>query len=75
MLFRSETLATAQANAQATGLLGRTVDIPAGAATLTGKVVSISFANGAPRIAIKTSDNKTIGNISISSVAQIREGN
>lgn len=70
-----DAVATAQANVQATSLLGRIVDIPAGAATLTGKVISISFDSGSPRIAIKTGDNKTISNISISSVSQIREGN
>jgi flagellar basal-body rod modification protein FlgD len=72
---RLEAMATAQANVQAAGLLGRTVDVPAGSTTLTGKVVSVAFANGAPRISIRTADNKTISNISISAVSQIREGN
>lgn len=70
-----EAMATAQANVQATSLLGKSVDIPAGATVLTGKVVSISFDNGSPRIAIMTPDNKTISNISINSVSQIRDGN
>ena len=72
---RLEAMAISQANAQATSLLGRTVDIPAGSATLSGKVISVTFAEGSPRIAIRTADNQTISNISISSISQIKEGN
>ncbi len=72
---RLEAMAISQANAQATSLLGRTVDIPAGATTLSGKVISVTFAEGSPRIAIRTADNNVINNISISSVSQIKEGN
>ena len=72
---RLEAMAIAQANVQATSLLGRTVDVPAGSATLTGKVTSVAFDNGSPRISIKTSGGQTISNISINSVSQIREGN
>jgi flagellar basal-body rod modification protein FlgD len=69
---RLESMVTAQANLQATGLLGRTVDIPAGAATISGKVTSIAFQNGDPRLTIETADKQTISNISISSISQIR---
>lgn len=65
---------TAQGNLQAASLLGRKVDIPAGAATVTGKVISIAFQNGDPRVTIETADKKTISNISIGSISQIREG-
>jgi flagellar basal-body rod modification protein FlgD len=71
---RLQTLVTAQANLQAASLLGRKVDIPAGAATITGKVVSIAFENGDPRITIETADKQTISGISIGSISQIREG-
>jgi flagellar basal-body rod modification protein FlgD len=70
---RLQTMVTAQANLQAAGLLGRRVDIPAGAATITGKVVSIAFENGDPRITIETADKQTISGISIASISQIRE--
>ena len=70
-----EKMVTAQANTQAATLLGRQVDVPAGSTVLTGKVVSVSFANGEARITLKTSDNQTISNISIGSISQIREGN
>lgn len=72
---RLAALATAQANLQAASLLGKTVDIPAGQTVLTGKVVAVAFDGGAPHVAIKTADNKTISNISISSISQIKEGN
>lgn len=69
---RLQSMVTAQANLQATGLLGRTVDIPAGTATISGKVMSIVFQNGDPRITIETVDKQTISNISIGSISQIR---
>jgi len=70
---RLQALVAAQANLQATSILGRQVDVAAGATTLTGKVVSIAFQNGEPRITIQTADNQTISDISISSISQIRE--
>ena len=70
---RLQAIAGAQANLQAANLLGKKVDIPAGATTLSGKVTAISFANGDPRITILTADNQTISNISIASISQIRE--
>jgi len=72
---RLEAMAISQANAQATSLLGRTVTIPAGSATLSGKVTSVTFAEGSPKVAILTAGGQTISNISISSISQIREGN
>jgi flagellar basal-body rod modification protein FlgD len=71
---RLSVLISAQGTLQATGLLGRTVDIPAGTAVLSGKVVSVAFQDGAARLTIKTGDNQTISNIAITSVSQIREG-
>jgi flagellar basal-body rod modification protein FlgD len=71
---RLQSMATAQANLQAASLLGRTVDIPAGSAIVSGKVTSIAFENGDPRITIETADKKTISNISIGSISQIRGG-
>lgn len=58
---------------QATGLLGKRVDVPAGAATLTGTVVGISFANGTPTATIETDKGQTIGSVAIGSITQIRE--
>lgn len=72
---RLETLVSAQATSQATGLLGTQVDIPAGATVLTGTVTAVTFDNGVPRITIKTSDDRTISNLAIASVTQVRKGN
>ena len=69
-----QAVVTSQANVQAASLLGRRVDIPAGSATITGKVVSIAFDNGQPRLTIETADKKTISGITISSISQIRQG-
>ena len=72
---RLQELVSAQATVQATSILGKTVDVPAGSSTLTGKVVSIAFADGVPKITIKTAAGSTISNISMASVTQVREGN
>ncbi|WP_135212635.1 flagellar hook assembly protein FlgD [Vitreimonas flagellata] len=61
----------AQGANQATSVLGRTVDVPAGQATISGLVESISFQTGEPRLTIKTSDGRTISNIALSSVSRI----
>ena len=59
---------------QATGLLGRDVDIPAGPAVLSGKVVSVAFQNGEPRLTIETPDGRTISNIGLTSISQVKTG-
>lgn len=70
---RLEQLVAAQGNSQAASLLGRTVDVPAGPATLSGKVVSVAFQNGETRISIETATGQTIANLSLGSITQIRE--
>jgi flagellar basal-body rod modification protein FlgD len=64
-------LLQAQATNQATGVLGRIVDVPAGAGVLSGRVTSIAFAAGEPRLTIQTSDGRTISNLALSSVSRI----
>jgi flagellar basal-body rod modification protein FlgD len=61
----------AQATNQATSVLGRIVDIPAGPATISGRVESISFLTGEPRLTIETADGRTISNLALSSVSRI----
>jgi len=63
-----------EATSQATSLLGREVDVPAGAAVISGRVVSVSFENGDPRITIETDDDRTISGIALNTVTQIRTG-
>lgn len=71
---RLEALVSAQATSQATSLLGRTVDVPAGPMTLSGKVISVAFDEGVPTVTIETADGQTISQLSISNIQQIREG-
>lgn len=64
-------LLQAQATNQATSVLGRVVDVPAGAGVLSGTVSSITFDSGEPKLTIETSDGRTISNIALSSVSRI----
>ncbi|MEI9997607.1 MAG: flagellar hook capping FlgD N-terminal domain-containing protein [Rhizomicrobium sp.] len=66
-------LLASQAATQATGLLGRTVDLTQqDNTTLSGTVSAVSFASGSPELTIQTSDGQTIANISIANVTQVR---
>lgn len=65
----------AEATMQATSLLGRRVDVPAGPAVLSGKVVSVAFQNGEPRLTLETDDQRTISNISLTTVSRISAEN
>lgn len=65
----------AEATTQATSLLGRRVDIPAGAAVLSGKVISVAFQNGEPRLTLETDDQRTISNIALTTVSRISAEN
>lgn len=65
-------LLQSQSSAQATGLLGHTVDYVSNGTTFSGKVTAISFSTGQPLITIQTADGQTIGDISIADVAQVR---
>jgi len=69
-----DSLLASQSTSQATSLLGKTVDIFAGQTALSGKVVAVNFSNGEPRVSVETPDDRTISDIAISSIAQVREG-
>src|SRR5438552_13404929 len=49
-------LLAAQSSAQATDLLGKTVDITTNGATVSGQVTAVAFSNNQPRLTIKTAD-------------------
>lgn len=70
-----QTLVAAQSTSQAAGLLGKTVDVPAGGAVLSGKVTAVAFVDGGPRLTIRTPTNQTISDIALSAISQIRESN
>lgn len=64
----------AESISQATSMLGKTVDIPAGPTTITGRVTAIAFENGDARLTIETADERTISNIGLTAISQVREG-
>ncbi|KQN71170.1 flagellar hook assembly protein FlgD [Sphingomonas sp. Leaf62] len=72
---RLQALTAMQATNQATGLLGKRVDIAAGSATLTGLVTAIALSGGSPSITIETDDKRTIAGVAIGNIVQIREKN
>lgn len=67
-------IAETEATAQATGLLGREVEIPAGAATLRGRVIGITFDQGQPLLSISTNNDQIVNNIGIGAVTRVEEG-
>jgi flagellar basal-body rod modification protein FlgD len=69
------TLVSAQGAVQATGLLGRSVDVSAEGRLLTGRVVGVSLADGTVRLTIKTGDDETISGLALGGVVQVREIN
>jgi flagellar basal-body rod modification protein FlgD len=75
MSDRLMSILRAEATAQATGVLGRTVDIPAGETVLTGKVKAITFEQGEPKLTIETADDRTISSIALSTVTRIASEN
>jgi flagellar basal-body rod modification protein FlgD len=68
------TLLQSDAASQAVGLLGQQVDIPAGSTVLSGRVTSIAFENGEPRISLETETGQSVSNISLNNISEIREG-
>lgn len=72
---RLQSLVSANAALQGTTLLGRQVDIGAGAQTLSGVVRAVTFSGGEPRITIQTSGGQTLSDIPLGSVSQVREAN
>ncbi|KQM77670.1 flagellar hook capping protein [Sphingomonas sp. Leaf22] len=72
---RLQALTAMQATNQATGLLGKRIDIAAGSATLTGLVTAVALSGGSPSITIETDDKRTIAGVAIGNIVQIREKN
>jgi flagellar basal-body rod modification protein FlgD len=68
-------LLSAQAANQATGLLGKTVDITSGdtkTTTSSGQVTAVSFSSGQPQLTIKTADGQTISGLSLADISTVR---
>jgi flagellar basal-body rod modification protein FlgD len=68
-------LLASQSATQATGLIGRTVDLASdqsGAATASGQVTAVSFASGQPQLTIKTTDGQIMSGLSLADVSTVR---
>jgi flagellar basal-body rod modification protein FlgD len=66
-------LLTAQSSLQATGLLGKTVDLtPQNGVASSGSVTAIGFSSGTPVLTVTTSGGQILTNISLADVTQIR---
>jgi flagellar basal-body rod modification protein FlgD len=63
-----------QAATQATGLLGKTIDVTSttDGTNVSGEVTAISFATGSPQLTLQTTDGRTVSGISIADVSQVR---
>lgn len=57
---------------QATDLLGRTIQLPAGSSEIEGVVTEISFLSGEPRLTIVSSDGFDYSNISLASISVVK---
>lgn len=66
-------LLAAQGASQATGLLGKTVDVGTGTAAISGIVQGVSFATGQPALTIRLPDGNVRSGISIADVTQVRQ--
>jgi flagellar basal-body rod modification protein FlgD len=68
-------LLASQSASQATGLIGRTVDLTgnAGGDTPTsGQVTAVSFSTGQPQLTIKTAAGEVLSGLSLADVTQVR---
>ncbi len=65
---------SSQAATQATGLLGKTVDVTSSTdgTTTSGQVTAVSFATGTPQLTLNTTDGQTVSGISIANISQVR---
>ncbi|MEQ1540696.1 MAG: flagellar hook capping FlgD N-terminal domain-containing protein [Novosphingobium sp.] len=72
-----QALVAAQATFQSTSLIGKVVDVPINnsGGVISGTVTAVTFQSGDARLTIKTTDGQTIGNISPTSISQIRGAN
>jgi len=67
------TLLTAQSSLQATGLLGKTVDLtPQNGAPVSGQVTAVTFASGVPNLTVKMSNGQILTAVSLADISQIR---
>lgn len=61
-----------QSALQSVGLIGRNVDISYGAASVSGKVVSLSLSGDSPTMSILTTSGSTLNDIGLSQITNVR---
>jgi flagellar basal-body rod modification protein FlgD len=68
-------LLSSQAAGQATGFLGKTVDLTSAntSAIVSGTVSAVSFSSGTPQLTVRTADGQVLTGVSMSEVTQIRQ--
>jgi flagellar basal-body rod modification protein FlgD len=67
-----EQLVNNQAALQSVGLIGKTVDISNGNATVTGAVTALSFSGDSPTLTLTSTDGTVLQNIGLSQVLSVR---
>jgi flagellar basal-body rod modification protein FlgD len=65
-------LLSPQSSFLAVGLLGKTVDVDTGQATLSGEVEALSDATGSPSATIRTAEGQVLSDISLSNIIRVR---
>lgn len=61
-----------QAALQSVGLIGRTVQLSMDDGDVTGTVAALTFAGGAPQLAVQMTDGTVISNVDLSRIAAVR---
>lgn len=67
-----ESLLTLQSANQATGLLGKSVEVTTATGSVVGQVTAISFEQGSPFLSIKKPDGEFLSEIRLSQVFLVR---
>ncbi|WP_298303605.1 flagellar hook capping FlgD N-terminal domain-containing protein [uncultured Erythrobacter sp.] len=68
-----ERLVAAQTTSQGSAVLGQTVDVSAGASTISGVVRAVAFEDGTGTITLETPTGQTISGLPLANISQIRE--
>ena len=67
-----DSLLTLQSATQSLGILGRTVEFAADAATVVGTVNTVRFVDGIPQLTVLTSDGDVFDGIGLSAISVVR---
>jgi flagellar basal-body rod modification protein FlgD len=68
-----DTLLTLQSSTQSIGLIGKTVGVATDAGQVVGKVTTLTFVSGQPRLNVSTAEGQFLTDISLDKIALVRE--